>query len=442
MRGLLAKVLREDAQVITADSGTSAIAKLRTQRVDVVLCDLRMPDLDGLEVLKECRKLSGRTEFVLMTAYASVDTAVEALRRGAFDYLTKPFEPEVARVVVLRAAGRVPRSPSFSLDGDEVLPGVISRAPVMGELADMVRQVAASDATVLLLGETGTGKERLARAVHLLSPRQSARFIAINCAAIPANLLESELFGYVKGAFTGAARNKAGLFEESDGGTLFLDEIRDMPLSLQAKLTRALEERAIRRLGDSEERPIDTRIIAATHRHIEEMVAAETFREDLWYRLNVAAIRIPPLRERAEDIELLATHFLRERAISNERRLSGFTDAAISALNKFHWPGNVRQLRAAIERASVVCRDERVDVGDLPPEVVGLGKEEALDRSSLSWAQAQKLGQSQIARQYLEDVLRRFDGNVSNAAEHAGVERESFYRLMRRYGVDATKTKK
>ncbi len=436
MLRLMTKVLKGDAQVLTAYNGTDAIRILADQAVDVVLCDLRMPDLDGIEVLKACKKLRPQTEFVLMTGYASVGTAVDALRLGAYDYLTKPIEPEAARAVVFRAIGRAVSSPSEHAGepNNEVLPAMVGQSAVMRELSQLVRHVADSDATVLLLGETGTGKERVARAVHRLSPRSSSRFVAVNCAAIPAELMESELFGYSKGAFTGATKNRSGLFEDAHMGTLFLDEIGEMRLSVQAKLTRVLEERAIRRLGESSERPIDVRLITATHRDIEGMVRNESFREDLWYRLNVAAVRLPALRDRKDDIELLAAHFLRERPPVRGRRIVGFTQAAIEAMLQFDWPGNVRQLRAAIERASVVGMTERIDVGDLPPEVVGLRVQKATtDLSDLTWSAAQKKGQLDTARKYLEDVLRRYNGQVSEAAAHAGVERESFYRLLRRY---------
>jgi two-component system response regulator HydG len=435
---LMAKVLGADARVRTANRGAEALRILENESVDVVLSDLRMPDMDGIEVLKRCKQLRPEAEFILMTAYASVATAIEALRLGAYDYLTKPFEPEEARAVVLRAIGRAATSLPESSPGsppEEVLPGMLARSTTMRELSSLVRRVADSDATALLLGETGTGKERIARAIHQLSPRSPQRFVAVNCAAIPAELLESELFGYVKGSFTGAVRDRAGLFEEADQGTLFLDEIAEMRPSLQAKLTRALEERAIRRLGDSSEQPVDARVVAATHRDIEGMVANESFREDLWYRLNVAVVRIPPLRERSEDIELLASHFLRECAPTRGRQIIGFTTAAISAMGAYDWPGNIRQLRAAVERACVVSTRERIDVGDLPPEVLGARPRESARLADLTWSEAVEQGRITTARSYLEEVLRRHEGRVSEAAAHAGVERESFYRLLRRFGV-------
>ena len=436
---LMSKVLRGDASVRTAESGADALRLLASEHIDVILCDLQMPDMDGLDVLRAVKRLSPTSEFILMTAFASVGTAVEALRLGAYDYLTKPFEPDAARAVVLRALGRVSLAQPELPASDEVLPGLLARSRSMRELGDLVRRVAASDATALVLGETGTGKERVARALHELSPRASGRFVALNCAAIPAELLESELFGHAKGAFTGAVRDRVGLFEEAHQGSLFLDEIGDMRLSLQAKLTRVLDERAVRRVGETHERAVDVRLVAATHRDLEGMLESQAFREDLWYRLNVALIRIPPLRERREDVELLAGHFLRQHAEgSRGRRFSGFSSAALDALRAYDWPGNVRQLRAAVERACVLSRGERIEVQDLPPEVLATSRPvDEPGLAALPWADALERGRADMARGYLEAVLRRFDGQIAEAAAHAGVERESFYRLLRKYGVDA-----
>jgi two-component system response regulator HydG len=437
---LMSKVLRGDATVRTAESGADALRILASEAIDVVLCDLKMPDMDGLDVLRACKRLQPGAEFILMTAFATVGTAVEALRLGAYDYLTKPFEPDAARAVVVRALGRAALATPEDGAGSEILPGLLARSRCMQDLAELVRKVANSDATALVLGETGTGKERIARALHQLSPRDSGRFVALNCAAIPAELLESELFGHAKGAFTGAARDRGGLFEEAHGGTLFLDEIGDMRPSLQAKLTRVFEERAVRRVGETRERKVDVRLVAATHRDLEAMVKSGTFREDLWYRLNVALIRIPPLRARLDDVELLANHFLRELADgSHGRRFQGFTPAALEALRGYDWPGNVRQLRAAVERACVVSQEDRIDLRDLPPEVLaaGSGASYAQGLDAMPWAEALEQGRADMARGYLEAVLRRFDGQIADAAAHAGVERESFYRLLRKYGVDA-----
>jgi two-component system response regulator HydG len=309
----------------------------------------------------------------------------------------------------------------------------------MQEVAELVRRVAPSDATALLLGETGTGKERVARALHHLGRRAAKRFVPINCAAIPAELLESELFGFSRGAFTGAGRDRPGLFEEAREGTLFLDEIGDLRPSLQAKLTRAIEERAVRRIGESHERSVDVRLIAATHRNLEAMVQSDSFREDLWYRLSVAVIRIPPLRERREDIELIARELLREYLGGAEQpRIIGYTERALDMLKSHDWPGNVRQLRAAIERACIVAAGERIDVRDLPPEIISRYDADGRDAdlASLTWSEAMERGRDEVARRYLEALLKRCQGKVADASARAGVERESLYRLMRRYGVD------
>jgi two-component system response regulator HydG len=438
MLRLMSKVLKEDADVFTAESGGAAIDVLKDIPIDAVLCDLKMPDMDGTDVLRACKRLRPAAEFILMTAYASVGTAVEALKLGAYDYLTKPFEPDAAKQAIFKALSRLDLQEPSARVADEVLPGLVARSAVMVELAELVKRIADSDVTALVLGETGTGKERVARALHQLSPRASKRFVALNCAAIPTELLESELFGHAKGAFTGANSERKGLFEEANGGTLFLDEIGDMRLSLQAKLTRVLEEGVIRRVGEAKERAIDVRLIAATHRDLEAMVAARSFREDLWYRLNVALLRIPPLRERKDDIELLAQHFLKLQAQSSKHATKGLTHAAQQALLSYDWPGNVRQLRAALERASVVAAGSELDVADLPPEVSksAEAKPREPDLSALTWAEALKKGQNDVARRYLESVLREAGGHVSRAAEAAGVERESFYRLLRKHGVE------
>ena len=438
MLSLLRKVLSPDANIVTASSGGEALAVLGREPVSVILCDLRMPDMDGIEVLRECKRLQPHAEFVLMTAYATVDTAIEAMRLGAYDYLTKPFEPSDARVVVLKALARASAAQSVAgEESAEVLPGLLARTQPMRDLAELVRRIAASAATVLVLGETGTGKERVARAVHALSGRSERRFVAVNCAAIPGELLESELFGYTKGSFSGAAKDRAGLFEEADGGTLFLDEIGDMRLSMQAKLTRVLEERAVRRLGDSRERPVDVRVIAATHRGLERMVQSGAFRDDLWYRLNVAAIRVPPLRDRPDDIDLLALHFLRDVRVESGLTVSELSPAALETLRAYHWPGNVRQLRSAIERAAIVAPGERIEVGDLPPEVLGVPtQDDPVDLTHMDWSRALEESKNRFARQYLRSLLRKHGGSVTDAAAAAGVERESFYRLMRRHDVN------
>ncbi|PRQ03748.1 Transcriptional regulatory protein ZraR [Enhygromyxa salina] len=443
MLRLVQKILRADAHVLTANDGAAAINLLEREAVAVVLCDLEMREVGGLAVLEACKRTQPGAVFVLMTAYATVATAIQAMRMGAYDYLSKPFDPEDLRAVILRALGRAAsHTAAAEAETDTLLPGVYGRAPVMAELAQLVGRVAPSDATALVLGETGTGKERIARALHALSARSERRFVAVNCAAIPSELLESELFGHVRGAFSGATRDRPGLFEDADGGSVFLDEIGDMQASLQAKLTRVLEQRCIRRLGETRERDIDVRLIAATHRDIERMVAGGTFREDLWYRLNVAVLRLAPLRERGGDVELLARRFLAEEADKRAEVPRGFSPAALDLLRAYPWPGNVRQLKAAVERAAILATGAVIDVDDLPPELRShpvfdpdLGEDAVL--STLTWQQTTDRARDHIAPRYLQAVLTAAQGNVAAAATRAGIERESFYRLLRKYGVRA-----
>ena len=431
---LLTKILRGDAEVITAGDGASAIDRLARERVALVLCDLELGGVNGLEVLAACKRLQPHAVFVLMTAYASVDTAVQALRLGAYDYLSKPFEPEDLRAVVLRALGR-----ASSLGDDpvaagpetgELLPGVVGRSPQLHELAELVRKVAPSDMTVLILGETGTGKERIARALHALSDRGSRRFVALNCAAIPGELLESELFGHAKGAFTGALRDRPGLLEEADGGTLFLDEIGDMRASLQAKLTRVLEERRVRRLGETDERAVDVRLIAATHRDLRQRVAEGRFREDLLYRLSVIQTQLPPLRERRDDIPILAQHFLRTIGERVARRVEQIAPAALDVLCRYRWPGNVRELRNVIERALVLGDGPVLELDDLPPELL-----HAAPPVSSADANVTVRPLAELERAAIVAALAATTGNKARAAALLGIDRTTLYRKLKDYEI-------
>lgn len=430
---VLKKALRYDARVLTAGGGAAAVGVLRDSPVDVVLCDLKMPDTSGLDVLASCRRLRPEARFVLMTAYATVDTAVRAMRLGAYDYITKPFDPAEARAIVVRALGRT--AAAREPEDESGLPGITGKSPAFVDLAGFVRRVARSDAAVLLVGETGTGKERIARALHQMSSRRDQRCVAVNCAAIPHDMLELELFGYSRGAFSDATQDKAGLFEEAHGGTLLLDEVDETPLSLQAKLARVLETGTLRRAGDSQERQVDVRVVALTHRDLQGMLRDGSFRPDLWYRLNVALVQVPPLRERRADIDDLASRFLMEFSRSDECKVTGFTAAALEALRRFDWPGNVRQLRAVVERACAVSLDERIDIGELPPDIRGQDFPSPAELADLPWGAAMARARSDSARAYLQEVLMRHRGRVSEAAAHAELERESFYRLLRKYAV-------
>ncbi len=443
MLALLTKVLGKSARVLTARGVRAALQVLESEPVTVVLCDLRMNDGDGLEVLRAVRSRWPGVPFILMTAYATVPTAVQAMREGAHDYVTKPFDPDELRNLVLRAVAQ-----AVVLEGTPQpleatgFGAMVGRSPAMQGVYQMIDRVAPTDATVLIMGETGTGKELVARAVHERSSRSSSRPIAVNCAAIPRSLMESELFGHARGAFTGATADRAGLFEDANGSTLFLDEIGELRPTVQATLTRMLEERAVRRIGETRERKIDVRVIAATHRDLRAMIKAGSFREDLWFRLNVCVIELPPLRDRAEDIPILAQRFLAERAPHGRAAATRFSHGAMSALQTYRWPGNVRELKSAVERAAILETTNEIQTESLPPEVqssspLRLTSASDVDLAQLSYREAVDASREETNRRYLEAVMRRFRGDVSKAATHAGVERESFYRLLRRCGISA-----
>ena len=365
----------EGCDVMTATGGDQALATLRAHDVDVIVTDLVMDGVDGMAILREVKQCDPMPRVILMTAFASLETAIEAVRYGAYDYLTKPFKLGQLSVAVKRALeDRRLRAENRRLrrevERHTGLENLIGHSKSMQVLFDQIRAVSGSEATVLLLGESGTGKELVARAIHQRSGRGEGPFIAVNCAAIPEHLLESELFGHEKGAFTGADRRHRGLFAEADGGTLFLDEVGDLPLPLQGKLLRALQDRAIRPVGGTQDLRLDLRVIAATHRDLPELVKESRFREDLYYRLAVLPIRLPSLRERPEDIMLLATHFLARAARVMGKQLEGFDDDATAWLLEHRWPGNVRELENVVERAATLARGPKVARGDLGVEFV------------------------------------------------------------------------
>jgi DNA-binding NtrC family response regulator len=447
MRKLFSRILGDAYAVTEAADGTQALALLASREFDVVVTDIQMPGADGFAVLREVKRRAPDTEVVLVTAYASIPKAVEAIKEGAYDYLSKPFDPDEVALIVARALEqRRQRKAAAGLKARLAtapdLHGLLGASAAMRGLHALLSQVAARDLTVLLTGETGTGKELAARAVHAESPRKARPFVAVNCGALPAELVESELFGHAKGAFTGATVAKAGLFEEAHGGTLFLDEIGDLPLPVQVKLNRALQEKEVRRVGTTAPVKVDVRVVAATHRDLAEEAAAGRFREDLYYRLNVVTVRLPALRERRDDIPLLAMHFLSR---AGRPELEGFAPEALRALTAYAWPGNVRQLENAVARAVAVAQGPRIGVEDLPPE---LGVARAADADSASagripaealaklpYREAVDSARDTVSREYLIALMQEFGGNVTHAAERAGMERESLHRLLKRYGV-------
>ena len=442
MLKLFVRILGEGYQLVTTSDGAQALGLIAAETFDVIVSDIRMPGADGFEVLRGVKRRSPDTEVILMTAYASVQAAVDAMKLGAYDYLSKPFDPDDAALLVSRALERKRlRDEAAGLRRElrEVrsFGRMVGKTPAMREVFVLLERAAERDITVLVTGETGTGKELAARAIHDASRRRERRFVAVNCGALPADLIESELFGHARGAFTGAQTAKAGLFEEAEGGTLFLDEIGELPLPVQVKLNRVLQEREIRRVGDTRSVKTDVRMIAATHRDLKAEVSAGRFREDLFYRLNVLPIRLPALRERREDIPLLATHFLEKHAAMQRREVPGLQPDALRLLTGYPWPGNARELENIVERALAVTRGEQITVEDVPAEVRAEppGPLPAEVLIQMPYREAVDLARDRVSREYLLALMQLFGGNVTRAAERAGVERESLHRLLKRYGI-------
>jgi two-component system response regulator HydG len=434
-RTTLALLLRKRGHRVMEADGVTAAAKCLTEEVfDLVVTDLRMPDGDGLDVLRTAKAQAPTTEVILLTAYAEWKSAKEAIRLGALDYFEKGQEPdELYHRIDKALAGRALRRENENLRAQlrerYGLAGLIAQSPAMHDVLELVERVAPTDATVLIQGESGTGKEVIAKAVHHASLRAARPFVAVNCGAVPETLLESELFGYVRGAFTGANVNKLGLFEEAHGGTLFLDEIAEMASALQVKLLRALQSGEVRRLGATQPSTIDVRVIAATHGDLPTLINQGSFREDLFYRLNVIQIALPPLRDRREDIPALAEHFL-ERAAGKLGRPLRLSPEAVERLLRYAWPGNVRELENAIERAAILARREQIGPEDLPPHVSAgllLGPSPTLPRQT-TLAEAEKT--------HILQTLERFGGNHSGAAGALGIGRTTLWRKLKEYGLE------
>ena len=434
MRDFLVESLaEEDYQVGSAAGGREGLRKVRAGRVDLVVTDLRMPDMDGLDMIREICTLPAPPDIILITAFGTIDTAIRAMKLGAFDYITKPFEIEQLiismeralrdrrlRVEVARLREEVSDKYSFS--------NIIGRSSAMQEVFDLIRRVASSPVSVLITGESGTGKELVARALHFNSSRANRPFVPVNCAAIPDALLESELFGYKRGAFTDARQDRKGLMVEAAGGTIFLDEVAELPPTLQAKLLRVLQEREVKPLGSNKSVSIDVRFISATNRNLEEMRQGEAFREDLYYRLNVVQIDIPPLRERSEDILPLAGHLLAKAAARANKEVDGISPAVAKALLAHHWPGNVRELENVLERAVALCEGGQMELGDLPPSML-----EPRSTDLLAAAASRQMSLSEIEQEYILQVLEEEQGNKTRAAQRLGLDRKTLYRKLEEY---------
>ncbi len=428
IEGVFAK---EGYEILLASGGRDALELVRKQRVDVILTDLMMPEMDGLDLLRSIKTVSSESEVILMTAYGTVARAVEAMKEGAYDFVTKPFK----KIQIIKGVRRAMekqvlllenRSLRTRLESSEKERLIIGNSYVMRQLLDMLRQVAASEASVLFIGESGTGKELFARQLHSWSRRAEKVFIPFNCAALPLELAEAELFGHERGAFTGAHKERAGLFRDADGGTLFLDEVGEMEMSLQGKLLRVLQEGEVKPVGGSRPVQVDVRIIAASKRDLEQAVEDGTFRDDLYYRLNVIRIDIPPLRERRDDVSLLADYFLRKYAQKNRRNIDGISRRGLEALSLYNWPGNVRELENAVERAVVLAKGELLTEDDLPDSVFSeRGSDGAITvPMGISMEEMEKL--------LLSETLKLAKGNKRLAAHLLGISLRTVYRILER----------
>jgi len=439
LRHTLSLILREEGfEVLTADDGEAGLRVALSESPDLVLCDIRMPRLDGLGFLERYLESGGTGLVVMMSAYGSLDTALEAMRRGAYDYISKPFNADEVLLTVRKAQEREHlrrevdrlRREVGEVEGFEE---VVGRSGVMREALDLAARVAPYPSTVLLTGESGTGKEAVARAVHRASPRRDAPFVAVNCGAIPENLLESELFGHEKGAFTGADRAREGLFAEADRGTLFLDEIGELPHPLQVKLLRALQERRVRRVGSSAERPVDVRVLAATSRDLVEEVQAGRFRDDLFYRINVVQIHLPPLRARPEDVPLLADHFLRRHAGRLGIPYHELPAGLVPVLAAYAWPGNVRELENVVERALILSGGE-IREEHLPPHVRSGTHPFHLAPDDADLSVKRRL--PSLERELIARALQRTQGNRTRAAELLELSVRALSYKIQDYGLD------
>ena len=442
MREFLRILLEKQGhEVSTAEDGEAGLHQAMDRGADLVISDIRMPRLDGVGLLTRLREHGLETPVILVTAYASRDSAIQAMKQGAFDYITKPFKIDEIRLVIHRAlaeAERRHRGEAATPAAEEpVLQGIIGRSPKMVELYTLIGRVAAVNSAVLITGESGTGKEMVARTIHYNSPRSSKPFVAINCGAIPEQLLESELFGHVKGSFTGAVASKAGLLEMAQGGTVFLDEVAEMSPLLQVKLLRFLQDHIFRRVGGTEDIEVDVRIMAATNKNLTQMIQHGTFREDLFYRLNVISVELPPLRERWEDIPLLARNFLELFAARAGRPVMGIAPEAMEILMAYSWPGNVRELENVIERAVALTTADEVRVESLPPSVRRPPPPPVFPRLEVP-PEGLDLEQvvADLEKNLMQDALQKSGGVQTKAAQLLGINFRSFRYRAKKYGLD------
>jgi DNA-binding NtrC family response regulator len=433
---LLDEVLTEEGHLVrTATNGAEALGLLAApggEPFDLLITDLHLPAMKGLDLMLQARQRQPDLSVIIITAFGSIESAIDAMKRGAYDYLPKPFKMEELVLTVRKALreGALRREVvrlREELSRDYRFGNLIGKSKAIRSIFDLIRSVASASSNVLITGESGTGKELVAKAIHYNGLRKDRPFVPVNCAAIPDTLLESELFGHVKGAFTDARSDKAGLFEEAEGGTLFLDEVTELPPPLQAKLLRVLQEKEIRRVGSTKQTPVDVRVIAASNLDLAEQVAQRRFRQDLFYRLNVIHIPVPPLRERRDDILLLAERFLAaHQQDGGGKKIRGFGEQVLAFFLDYGWPGNVRELENIVERAVIVAQGELITMDDLPPSITG----SRIDYAAVEQAVRRQLSLSELERDYISRIIQQTDGNKNQAAQILGIDRKTLYRKL------------
>lgn len=444
---LLASALNQNGiTVFTAGNGLHALKVLETEDIDLVISDWRMPGMDGPQLLAEIKSRFAHLPVIVMTAYSTVKNAVQSMRNGAFDYIAKPFDIDelditVSKALQFRDILKDNQRMRAELDEHQQIDSLIGDSPSFRQVLQAIDSVRESNATILLTGESGTGKEMVARAIHKHGNRADKPFVAVNCAAIPEGLLESEMFGHRKGAFTGAVADRVGRFLQADKGTLFLDEIGEMPLALQAKILRALQERVIEPVGDPRERKVDVRVIAATNKNLLDAVANKEFREDLYYRLNVFPIPLPALRERVEDIALLARHFAHVLGATAGKRISGFSPAALQAMARYSWPGNIRELQNCVERATIVASGTVIDNDDLPAYLFASAAAtcSAIPTEGMGVPSDLEAALAQVEKNYILAALAQSNGVQAAAAQLIGISERSFWYRLKKLGIHVDK---
>ena len=420
-------------QVLTTENGPKALEVIEKEKPGIMIADLVMPGMDGIELMKRAKAQQPKIEVIIITAYASIPTAITAMKEGAYDYIEKPFCPERAELLVEKLVEHqelVEENLSLrqKLEDRYRFENIIAKSSKMQRLIELIKVVGKSNATVLITGESGTGKELVARAIHSQSHRRNKPFVAVSCAALPESLLESELFGHEKGSFTGAYAQKKGKFEFANGGTIFLDEVGEMSANIQVHLLRVLEEKEFTRVGGNEPIRVDLRVISATNKDLRKAIEKQEFREDLYYRLNVVNIELPPLRERKEDIPLLAEHFLNKFAMENKKEISGFSPEAMELVLGYDWPGNVRELENAIERAVILAKSSIITIADLPQENL-----------SLAYSTTPRKNLKAVEKGHIWNILRETGENYSEAARILGISRMTLYNKAKEYGFDVKK---